>query len=104
MDQTADTVWTSSSLGLRHILVKADLIWALVRRELKVKYRGSILGYLWSTLNPLLFMITISFVFSFVMRFKMEYYSLYVLSGILFGIWPIVPFPWGRIPSSMGLV
>jgi ABC-2 type transport system permease protein len=55
----------------------------LVRRELKVKYRGSFLGYLWSMLNPLLTMITISVVFSFLVR-GIENYSIYVLSGLLF--------------------
>jgi ABC-type polysaccharide/polyol phosphate export permease len=60
-----------------------ELVSLLVRRELKVKYRGSLLGYLWSMLNPLLFMVIISVVFSFLMR-GIENYNLYVLSGILF--------------------
>lgn len=55
----------------------------LVARELRVKYRGSFLGYLWSMLNPLFFMIIISLVFSRLMR-GIENYELYVLSGILF--------------------
>jgi ABC-2 type transport system permease protein len=60
-----------------------DLISRLVRRELAVKYRGSVLGYLWSMVNPLLFMAIISVVFSFVVK-DIPYYHLYVLSGILF--------------------
>lgn len=60
-----------------------DLVTMLVRRELKVKYRGSVLGYVWSMINPLLFMLIISVVFSFLMR-GIENYNLYVLSGILF--------------------
>mgnify|MGYP006275174901 CR=1 FL=1 len=60
-----------------------DLVIMLVRRELKVKYRGSVLGYVWSMINPLLFMVIISVVFSFLMR-GIENYNLYVLSGILF--------------------
>jgi ABC-type polysaccharide/polyol phosphate export permease len=66
--------------GRMHYL---DLVTMLVRRELKVKYRGSVLGYVWSMFNPLLFMIIISVVFSFLMR-GIENYNLYVLSGILF--------------------
>jgi ABC-type polysaccharide/polyol phosphate export permease len=54
----------------------------MVKRELKVKYRGTILGYLWSMLNPLLFMLTISFVFSHMMK-GIPNYSLFVLAGIL---------------------
>ena len=39
------------------------LIYELVIRDLKVKYRRSFLGYLWSLLNPLLMMGVMSFVF-----------------------------------------
>jgi ABC-type polysaccharide/polyol phosphate export permease len=60
-----------------------ELIMLLVKRELKVKYRDSFLGYLWSMLNPLLFMIIISFVFSFIVR-GIENYNLFILSSILF--------------------
>ena len=70
-----------------------DLVAILVKRELKVKYRGSVLGYLWSMLNPLLFMVIISVVFSFLMR-GIENYNLYVLSGILF---------WNMVTVSLNL-
>lgn len=60
-----------------------SIVWMLVRRDLKVKYRGTFLGYIWSMLNPLLFMLTISLVFSHLVK-GIENYSLYVLSGILF--------------------
>jgi len=60
-----------------------DLVFMLVRRELKVKYRGSFLGYIWSMLNPLLFMLVISVVFSFLVK-GIPNYPLFVLSGILF--------------------
>ena len=60
-----------------------DLVVRLVRRELAVKYRGSVLGYFWSMANPLLFMAVISVVFSFIVR-DIPYYHLFVLSGILF--------------------
>ena len=59
------------------------VVFLLVKRDLKVKYRGSFLGYMWSMLNPLLFMLIISFVFSKFMK-DIPNYSLYVLSGILF--------------------
>jgi ABC-type polysaccharide/polyol phosphate export permease len=59
------------------------LLALLVGRELKVKYRSSFLGYLWSMLNPLLFMMIITFVFSRLMR-GVEHYDIYVLSGVLF--------------------
>ncbi len=58
------------------------LVSLLVKRELKVKYRGSVLGYIWSLLNPLLYMIVLSAVFSQLVR-GIENYSLYVFTGIL---------------------
>lgn len=70
-------------IALKQRLHYAELVMMLVKRELKVKYRGSILGYLWSMLNPLLFMVIISIVFSFLIK-GIENYNLFVLSGILF--------------------
>lgn len=54
----------------------------MIKRELKVKYRGTVLGYLWSMLNPLLFMLVISAVFQNIVR-GIDQYALYVLSGIV---------------------
>lgn len=62
---------------------RLDLVLTLVRRELSVKYRGSTLGYLWSMANPLLFMLVISKVFSYIVK-DVPHYHLFVLSGILF--------------------
>lgn len=53
----------------------------LISREIKVKYRRSILGILWSVLNPLLSMIVISFVFSQIFRFDIQYFNVYFLTG-----------------------
>ena len=44
-----------------------ELLVSLTRKELKVKYRGSVLGFLWSLLNPILTMLVYSFVFSIVL-------------------------------------
>jgi ABC-type polysaccharide/polyol phosphate export permease len=54
----------------------------MVRRELKVKYRGSFFGYLWSMLNPLLSMLIMSAVFSSIVK-GIPNYAAYVLSGLL---------------------
>lgn len=59
-----------------------NLLGLLVRRELKVKYRGTALGYLWSMLNPLLFMLVIWTVFRGIVT-SVPNYHLYVLSGIV---------------------
>ena len=57
------------------------LLQQLVLRDLKVKYRRSVLGYLWSLLNPLLMMCVMTLVFSFVFRFDIDNYPVYVIIG-----------------------
>jgi ABC-2 type transport system permease protein len=57
------------------------LLYELVRRDLKLKYRRSILGYIWSLLNPLLMMLVISAIFSHFFRFVIENYPIYLLTG-----------------------
>ena len=62
-----------------------EVIRNFVSQDLKVKYRRSSLGFLWSLLNPLLMMIVLSLVFShlFDMRGGLKSYTLYLLSGAL---------------------
>lgn len=57
------------------------LLSQLVKRDFKIRYRGSILGVLWSVLNPLLNMIVLSIVFSQVFK-AVDNYKMYLLSGI----------------------
>ena len=53
----------------------------LVSRDIKIKYRRSIMGVLWTLLNPLLMMIVLSIVFSNLFKFDIENFPLYLLSG-----------------------
>lgn len=57
------------------------LIQELVKRDLKVKYRRSILGYLWSLLNPLLMMCVMSYVFSTIFQSNIPNFPLYLICG-----------------------
>ena len=60
---------------------------SLVSRDFKLKYRRSVLGVLWSVLNPLLMMLVMTFVFSSIFRFSVENYPLYVVLGnVLFAL------------------
>lgn len=59
------------------------LLSQLVERDFKTKYRRSVLGILWSVLNPLLIMIVQYMVFSTLFRFDIPNYSVYLLSGIV---------------------
>ncbi len=62
------------------------LLQNLILRDIKVKYRRSVLGVLWSLLNPLLMMIILSAVFSRVFRYEIAQFPLYLITGqILFG-------------------
>ena len=60
-----------------------DLIRDLVARDLKLKYRRSFLGYVWSVLNPLLIMIVLTLVFSNLLGKGIENYPVFLLTGRL---------------------
>jgi ABC-2 type transport system permease protein len=61
-----------------------DLIRMLVVRELKVRYRRSAIGFLWTMLQPLLTMMVLNVVFSALFRFDLPNYPVYALAGIMF--------------------
>lgn len=63
-----------------------DLIYELVSRDIKVRYRRSVLGMLWTILTPILQMLVMALVFSRLFRFEIENYVVYLLIGnIMFG-------------------
>lgn len=59
------------------------LIQQLVARDFKTKYKRSVLGYLWSFLNPLLTMTVQYIVFSTIFRSDIQNFPVYLLSGII---------------------
>lgn len=59
------------------------LLGELIARDIKTKYRKSVLGVLWTLLNPLFMMIILSVVFSNLFKFDVEYFPVYLLSGQL---------------------
>ena len=58
-----------------------DLFFQLVSKEIKLKYRRSFLGYIWSVLNPLLIMIVMVAVFSQLFRPNIPFFPVYLLIG-----------------------
>jgi ABC-type polysaccharide/polyol phosphate export permease len=72
------------------------LIQSLVSRELKARYRGSVLGFFWSFVNPLLLLLTYGVVFNYLLPVKkspaLEPYFLFLFCGIL---------PWTWFASSL---
>jgi lipopolysaccharide transport system permease protein len=82
--------------NLAQLVRYRGLIQSLVARELKARYRGSVLGFFWSFVNPLLLLLVYSFVFSVVLAPRAPAaerpYALFLFCGIL---------PWTWFSSSV---
>ena len=59
----------------------------LTRKELKVKYKNSILGFLWSLLNPATILLVYYVVFQLILKNGIPYFAIYLISGIL--VWNV---------------
>ena len=66
---------------IRMFIKYKDLLAELIKRDIKLKYRRSFLGYVWSVLNPLLIMIVMTVVFSAMFKKNIENYPIYLLTG-----------------------
>lgn len=77
--------------NLEQLFRYRGLIQSLVARELKARYRGSLLGFFWSFLNPLLLLLIYTFVFTVVMPgahpAALEPFALFMFCGILPWTW-----------------
>jgi ABC-2 type transport system permease protein len=60
-----------------------ELIRQFISRSIKTRYKRSVLGILWTLLNPLLTMVVLTIIFSKVFRFSVENYPIYVLCGLV---------------------
>ena len=82
--------------NLRQLFGYRGLVQILVARELKARYRGSVLGFFWSFVNPLLLLLVYSFVFTVVMprgeQLETEPYAVFLFCGLL---------PWTWFSSSL---
>ena len=82
--------------NLRELFRYRALIQTLVARELKARYRGSVLGFFWSFINPLLLLIVYSFVFTVIIPrgqlMELEPYAVFLFCGLL---------PWTWFSSSL---
>lgn len=67
----------------RDILRSTHLLYNLVHRDLTIRYKRSVLGAVWTLLHPLLLTAILLIVFSYVFRFDVEHYDVYLLSGLL---------------------
>jgi lipopolysaccharide transport system permease protein len=81
--------------NLAALLKYRQLVQSMVARELKARYRGSVLGFFWSFINPLLLLLVYTFVFSYVLPARqpnLDPYALFMFCGIL---------PWTWFSSSL---
>ena len=82
MDQNTQGATASTKVHVGGRLSKDRyILQQLVTKDFKLRYRRSILGVVWSVLNPLLMMIIMSFVFQYFLRSNLEHYSLYLIVG-----------------------
>lgn len=60
-----------------------ELIWALALKELKIRYKRSVLGFLWALLNPMLQMVVLTLVFSKILAGQQYHYAIFILSVLI---------------------
>ena len=68
---------------LREIWNYRQMIFSLVKRELRGRYKGSLLGFFWTFLNPLLQLVVYTIVFSVIMRAGIEKYYLFLFVALI---------------------
>jgi lipopolysaccharide transport system permease protein len=79
--------------NFRELYQYRGLLFSLVQRELKARYRGSVLGFFWTFLNPTLQMLVYALLFSVYMRQSLPHYTFFMFVGLL---------PWNWFSSSLG--
>src|SRR5262245_34686661 len=70
-----------------------DVISVLLSKEVQLRYRGTVLGILWSLANPLAFTAVLYLAFRRVLQVSIENYPLFILSAL---------FPWQCLSNSIG--
>jgi lipopolysaccharide transport system permease protein len=73
----------SVSAGLLGILRYRELLRNLVLKDLKLKYRGSVFGFVWSLANPLVMVAVYTVAFTYILRIQAEGFVFLLLLGLL---------------------
>jgi lipopolysaccharide transport system permease protein len=87
-----ETIFTTIQKKFKDSLLSTVLryrviILTLVKRDIKARYRDSFLGFFWNILNPLIFMVVYTVVFSYYFKVGTEGYPVFLLSGFLPWLW-----------------
>jgi lipopolysaccharide transport system permease protein len=80
--------------NLRELYQYRALLLSLTLRELKARYRASVLGFLWTFLNPILLMLAYTLVFGVFMKSPVKHFVYFLFVGLL---------PWIFFSSSVGV-
>lgn len=68
---------------LKEVFSYREMIFSLVRKDLRGRYKGSFLGFLWTFINPLLQLIVYNLVFSIILRSDIEQFYVFFFVGII---------------------
>ena len=69
------------------VIHRRDLLRELVVRDIKLRYKGSLLGLAWSLLNPLAQLLVFGFVFSYILPLNIPNYTAFLFTGLLVWSW-----------------
>lgn len=78
---------TGAAAARRSLPQLAELLYVLVRKELKARYKNRFLGYLWALANPFAFAFVYWIAFKFIMRLEIQNYSLFLITGMFPWVW-----------------
>lgn len=68
---------------LQEIFDYREMIFSLIKRDLRGRYKGSVLGFLWTFLNPLFQLVVYTIVFSIIMRMNYDKYYLFLFVALI---------------------
>jgi lipopolysaccharide transport system permease protein len=68
---------------IKEIYEYRQMIFGLVKKDLRGRYKGSFLGFLWTFINPLLQLVVYTFVFSIVLRSGVDKYYLFLFVALI---------------------
>lgn len=78
--------------NIKELYKYREMLKNLVRKDLRTRYKGSVLGFLWTFINPLLQLVVYTLVFSTIMRMNINKYSMFLFTALL---------PWIFFSSSI---
>ena len=82
-DSSGDRAALARARAAAQSRIRWELLSQLVRKDLKVKYQGSAIGFAWSLANPLIQMTIYYVIFTYVFKTRVPQYAIYLMAGLL---------------------